>query len=186
MLKKFITGLVIQFILLLKKMPMFNSIVLVTGQVETEHFRPSTGKRTVKKFPKVFLSSFPFFNTVDNNLKYYIAKVISTTGNATWIGSGSLMTQASYQAKDGIALTESTTFYPTTTTKDDGGTGAEAYVKFKGVRTAAGTETIDGAELGVGLLSSPWEFGTTYATQTLSQALVASDVYTVNWTITIS
>ena len=74
----------------------------------------------------------------------------------------------------------------TTTTKDDGGTGVENYVKYKGVRTAAGSETVDGAELVLYVTLGPDEFATSYATGTLSQALVVSDVYTVNWTITVN
>jgi len=186
MLKKFIVGLVIESILFLKRFKMFQSINLMYGQIETEYYSAKTKETIKRKFPKHFVGKMIFVNTVANALKYYIAKVISTTGNTAWIGANSLMTQASYFGKDGIGLTESDTIYSTTTTKDDGGTGSEAYVKFKGVRTAAGSETIDGAELGLQLISSPDEFATVYCTQTLSQSLSVSDVYTVNWTITIS
>ena len=186
MLKKFITGLVIEGIMLLKKLPMFKSIVLVTGQLETEHYIAKTGLTVKKKYPKEFMEKVPLFNTIANALKYYIAKVISTTGNGLWIGSNTLMTQSLPSDKDGLILTEGAGYYPTTTTKDDGGTGAEAYVKFKGVRTAAGSETIDGASLGLDYLGSGDGFNIEYATGTLSQGLVISDVYTVNWTVTIS
>ena len=96
------------------------------------------------------------------------------------------MTQASADGKDGITLTIGGDHYTTTTTKDDGGTGAEAYVKFKGVRTAAGSETVTAATLGLAYDDSITGLDTEYASQTVSQSLSVTDVYTVNWTVTVS
>ena len=78
------------------------------------------------------------FNTVNVNLKYAVAALISTTGNTKWVGTNTLISdQGAATGDDGIA--ETTGNYPYVTTKDSGGTGSVNWVKWKGVRTAVAT-----------------------------------------------
>lgn len=178
MLKK----LMLNFLFLLKKLPAFKSIAFVTGQVELEHYVAKTGKVIKTVLPMGLIN----FNTVNNNLKYALAALISTTGNSRWIGTNGLIASnvsATADGEDGIA--ETTSDYPYVTTKDSGGTGSQNWVKFKGVRTAAGSETHANLELGLDFNTGS-SFTTIYATQTISKSLSTSDVLTVYWTITIS
>ena len=184
---KLIQSVTILFLMWLKKFKPFKSIILLTGKFEAHHYCKKTGKTTIDRLPVTMLNSMPFFNTVDNELLYCLAKVISTTGNAAWIGVNGLMTQASSDSKDGIIFQTSgdTIDYPTTTTKDSGGTGSSASVVFKAVRTAAGAEAIAAADLGIGF-SALAGFGTEYATQTYAKTLASGDILTVYWTLTLS
>jgi hypothetical protein len=134
----------------------------------------------------VLLSALPFINTVDNNLKYALAALISTTGNAYWVGVDGLMTQASSDGKDGIVLFATAAGKPTTTTKDSGGTGAQNWVKWKGVRTAAGTEVLTSAGLGLAYSTYSQLINLSYLTQTISKTLALNDVYTLYWTFTVN
>lgn len=184
---KLIQSLIIMFLMWLKKFDAFQSITFITGKFEAEHWCKKTGKTTIDKLPVMLLGSLPFPNTIPNALKYYVAQVISTTGNAAWIGVNSLMTQASAIDKDGILLTSSsdTNEYPTTTTKDSGGTGSSTSVVFKGVRTAAGAEVIANAYLGLAYTLAS-KLGTEYATQSYAKTLASGDILTVTWTLTVS
>ena len=182
MLKKVLKSLQIGFLHQLKKVPGCESISFITGQVELEHYVAKTGETIYEKLPMELIN----YNTVDNNLKYALAALISTTGNTRWIGTNSLIDGYSSQSgKDGILETSGVGEFPYITTKDSGGAGSQNWVKFKGVRTAQGAETH--TSLGIGLnIVSDYELGTEYASQTISKTLALNDVLTVYWTLTAS
>ncbi len=178
MLKK----LMLNFLILLKKIPAFQSIAFITGQVDLEHYVAKTGKIIKTSLPMGLIN----FNTVDNKLKYALAALISTTGNTRWIGVNGLIvsnTAATADGEDGMG--ETTGNYPYVTTKDSGGAGSTNAVVFKGVRTAAGAETHADMELGLDFTDGG-SFVTEYATQTISKTLATSDVLSIYWKLTIN
>ncbi|MGR3218210.1 MAG: hypothetical protein ACUZ8H_00140 [Candidatus Anammoxibacter sp.] len=154
-------------------------IVLMTGQVKDELYDPKTGI-TIKTVYPLHLASF---NSIGTPLKRKIAKWIGASNATEWIGANSLATQASFENKDGIA--EQGTGYSYTTTKDSGGTGAEDNIVFKGVRTAAGSESHTSLDIGM-TIKADFSLTTTYATQTISKNLTNGQVYTVFWTFTVT
>jgi hypothetical protein len=179
--KKIVKSLYIGFLRMLKRYG-FADIVLMTGEVELEHWHKATGETTVEKLPLGLVN----FNTVGNDLKYQIAQAIGASHDI-YVGQQTLMTQASAAGKDGIVYNyDGATGYPTTTTKDSGGTGSVAWVKFKGVRTAAGAETFTTVGLGIVYDDGGPSFDYTYASQSVSKTLASGDVLTCYWTITIS
>jgi len=184
LVSKFLIALKILFLRFIQRHG-FKDICFVTGQLEEEHYHAKTGKTTRRKYPVMLLSGLPFFNTVNNNLKYAIPALISTTGNTRWVGTNGLMTTADNVGHDGIVqLAAYGDFTPFTTTKDSGGTAAQNWVKWKGVFTAVGALTI--ARLDLGLNYSTGSFATPYLNQAVSKVLAINDVYTVYWTLTVA
>jgi len=161
--------------------PLTRGLMIITGQVRDELYDPSTGEIVTQNYPIQLAGNF---NTIQNAFKYAIAKWTGASNASGWIGSNGLMTQASFTGNDGIL--ETGTGYSYTTTKDSGGTGAEDNIVFKGVRTAAGSETHATLKLGLSAIASPVEFTTDYASQTISKSLTSGQVYTVYWTVTVS
>lgn len=188
MRKKIKNFLIKSLIWLKNSNPLTRGMIIITGQVRDEVYDPKT-KKTVKGDYAIQLlslggASFGAFNTIQNALKYALARWIGASNATAFIGANSLATQATFATRDGIC--ENTTGYAYTTTKDSGGTGAEDNIVFKGVRTAAGAETHAGLQLGLAIIASPIECTTVYASQTVSKTLASSQVYTVYWTLTIS
>lgn len=170
------------FIWIKNKIPFTRGMVVLTGQVRDELYDPKTGITTKTIYP----IHFAHYNTVNNNLKYAIAKWIGGSNAGEFIGANTLATQASPSGKDGIC--ETTGGYVYTTTKDSGGTGSVNNIVFKGVRTAAGSESHADLEIGLNLdiPVSTYDLTTVYAAQTISKSLTSGQVYTVYWTITVS
>jgi len=159
-------------------------IAIITGQVETVHRVKKTGEIVKDKYPIQLVGlGAGFFNTINNNLKYALAKWIGGSNSGEYIGANGLMTQASSNTKDGMGETNG---YPYTTTKDSGGTGSQNWIKFKGVRTAAGAESHANMVLGLAWDTGADDVTTEYASQTISKTLASGDVFTVYWTITIN
>lgn len=181
MFKKILKSLQIGFLLRLKKIPLFSSVCFIMGEVETEHYIAKTGKTVYKKLSMGLVN----YNAVDNELKYALAALISTAGNIRWIGTNGLIVSnvsATAENEDGIG--ESDTGYPYITTKDSGGTGSQNWVKFKGVRTAAGAETHTTIQIGLSWGDGEATFVKVYAEQSITKTMATGDVLTIYWKLT--
>lgn len=137
------------------------------------------------------LDSWEVENTVQNALKYQVAKAIgdgTTNFGIDDLFTGNAGQGGAQDGKDGICLSDATTGYTMTTTKDSGGTGSENTIVFKGVYTATGAYTPTTFYLGRALAwtSAAVPFSSNLFAQVSDSVTMANgNVLTVYWTLTI-
>lgn len=172
-------NLVIKALLFLKNFKPFQSIGLVIGTVTIQHKSALTGKIKTSTF-RHLLAPILAYNAMQTAVHYAVASLISTTGNAKWIGTNGLATQDQLTLCDGIYINVLTAIKAMATVKYAGGTGAENYVTFRGTYTEPTGFTPAGFNIGIGA-TPPSTSMTSYATQTYITTINAGDTIIVDW-----
>lgn len=130
-------------------------------------------------------------NTLGNDLKYYLAYKIATDTtdqamDALFTGNGAVAGLSAQNGKDGIAHGAGGTMdYLFTTTKNVGGTNAEAYVEFYGYVDGAATLTST-LYLGFNYVHATYELTKKNSSVSINQTVASGRRYHHYWKITVS